>query len=188
MVCIILSETERVTGNIYCPRSPVDNTILSDNITPENWIIENGVALVAQQSWLQNASIRDNILFGLPYHEARYVQVVKMCALEKDLDMFEDGDLTEIGEKGLTLSGGQKQRVALARAVYSRARHILLDDVLSAVDAHTAMHLMSECIMGPLMTDRTRILVTHHVNLCLPSASYLVRALGCQPFFFRIDV
>ncbi|CAG8497498.1 9417_t:CDS:10 [Paraglomus brasilianum] len=170
----LLGETERVTGNIYCPRSPVDNTILSDNITPENWIIENGVALVAQQSWLQNASIRDNILFGLPYHEARYVQVVKMCALEKDLEMFEDGDLTEIGEKGLTLSGGQKQRVALARAVYSRARHILLDDVLSAVDAHTAMHLMSECIMGSLMTDRTRIIVTHHVNLCLPSASYLV--------------
>jgi ABC-type bacteriocin/lantibiotic exporter with double-glycine peptidase domain len=107
-----------------------------------------------------------------------------MCALNKDLELFEDGDLTEIGEKGLTLSGGQKQRVALARAVYSRAKHILLDDVLSAVDAHTAMHLMNECIMGSLMVERTRILVTHHVNLCLPSALYLVMTVLHLGFCF----
>lgn len=85
-------------------------------------------------AWLQNASIRDNILFGLPYVEKRYQATLSACALDKDLSIFEDGDMTEIGEKGITLSGGQKARVALARAVYSRAKIILMDDVLSAVD------------------------------------------------------
>ena len=84
-------------------------------LDPSNWIIENSVAYVAQQAWLQNATIRDNILFDLPYNESRYKQVVKMCALEKDFQIFEDGDMTEIGEKGITLSGGQKQRCSLAR-------------------------------------------------------------------------
>jgi ABC-type multidrug transport system fused ATPase/permease subunit len=73
-------------------------------------------------------------LFGLPLNEARYKEVLFECALPRDLSQFEDGDLTEIGEKGITLSGGQKARVALARALYSRARHIIMDDVLSAVD------------------------------------------------------
>lgn len=85
-------------------------------------------------AWLQNASIRDNILFGLPYVEKRYQATLTACALDKDLSIFEDGDMTEIGEKGITLSGGQKARVALARAVYSRAKIILMDDILSAVD------------------------------------------------------
>ncbi|KAJ2961221.1 hypothetical protein NQZ79_g3555 [Umbelopsis isabellina] len=84
------------------------------------------------------------------------------------------GDLTEIGEKGITLSGGQKARVALARAVYSRAQHLLMDDVLSAVDAYTAKHIYQKCIMGPLMRNRTRLLVTHHVRLCLEGAIQVV--------------
>jgi ABC-type multidrug transport system fused ATPase/permease subunit len=91
-----------------------------------------GLAHVSQTSWLQNAAIRDNILFGLPYVESRYKATLTACALDKDLSIFEGGDLTEIGEKGITLSGGQKARVALARAVYSRAKNVLMDDVLSA--------------------------------------------------------
>lgn len=83
---------------------------------------------------MQNASIRDNIVFGLPFNRKRYFAVLKACALEKDLSILEDGDQTEIGEKGITLSGGQKARVALARAVYSRAKNVFMDDVLSAVD------------------------------------------------------
>ncbi|CAG8566074.1 12436_t:CDS:2 [Acaulospora colombiana] len=168
----LLGETNVLSGKINCPRSPTDRP--DKDINALNWILPNGVAYVAQQPWLQNASIRDNILFGLPYDEERYNQVIMMCALEKDFEVFEDGDMTEIGEKGITLSGGQKQRCALARAVYSRAKHILIDDVLSAVDAHTARHLMNECLLGPLMKGRTRILVTHHVGLCLSVASYLV--------------
>jgi ABC-type multidrug transport system fused ATPase/permease subunit len=77
--------------------------------------LSNSVALVSQQAWLLNATIRDNILFGLPFDQQRYHQVLTMSTLDKDLEIFQDGDLTEIGEKGITLSGGQKQRVALAR-------------------------------------------------------------------------
>lgn len=80
-----------------------------------NWILDNCVAFVAQESFLQNASIRSNITFGLPFHEERYKAVIKACALLRDFEILEDGDLTEVGEKGLTLSGGQKQRCSLAR-------------------------------------------------------------------------
>lgn len=91
-----------------------------------------------------------------------------------DLAILEDGDQTEIGEKGVNLSGGQKARVSLARAVYSRASYLFLDDVLSAVDAHTASHLFQNCLKGPLLRGRTVILVSHHVQLCAPGAAYIV--------------
>ncbi|CAI2167170.1 11640_t:CDS:10 [Funneliformis geosporum] len=168
----LLGETHVIDGKANCPKSPTSP--INSDLNPSNWILSNSVALVAQQAWLQNASIRSNIIFSLPYDEDRYAEVIRVCSLEKDLEILEDGDMTEIGEKGITLSGGQKQRVALARAVYSRAKHILMDDVLSAVDAHTAKHLMIECLSGTLMKGRTIILVTHHVRLCLKEASYLV--------------
>ncbi|KAI9594973.1 P-loop containing nucleoside triphosphate hydrolase protein [Syncephalis fuscata] len=141
---------------------------------PNGQAIGGQVAYVAQQAWLQSLSIRDNILFGQKYEEDRYNQVVFACALERDLEILDAGDSTEIGEKGVTLSGGQKQRVALARALYSSAKHILLDDCLSAVDAHTAKHIVKHCLQGPLMQGRTRILVTHHVELCAHSAAFTV--------------
>ncbi|GAA6053022.1 hypothetical protein JCM3770_002387 [Rhodotorula araucariae] len=134
-----------------------------------------GVAYAAQLPWLQHDSIRNNILFGSPYEKERYEQVIEACALQADLDMFDAGDETEIGEKGISLSGGQKARVALARAVYSRAKTVLLDDPLSAVDSHTARHLFRKCLRGPLLENRTVILITHHISLCLGSADYLVR-------------
>ncbi|CAG8489136.1 4720_t:CDS:10, partial [Dentiscutata heterogama] len=152
----LLGETCIISGNINSPRSltsPIDQ-----NINENNWILPNCTAYVAQQVWLQNASIRDNVLFGLPYNESRYNQVIKVCALEKDFQILEDGDMTEIGEKGITLSGGQKMRVALA----------------SAVDAHTALQLMNKCLLGPIMKGRTRILVTHHIRFGLTGATYLV--------------
>ena len=99
-----------------------------------SWELTFDVFVINVIAWLQNASIRDNILFGLPCIEKRYKETLKACALDKDLSILEDGDMTEIGEKGITLSGGQKARVALARAVYSRAKNVLMDDVLSAVD------------------------------------------------------
>ncbi|RIA87106.1 P-loop containing nucleoside triphosphate hydrolase protein [Glomus cerebriforme] len=171
----LLGETHVISGKVNFPKSPTDP--INYDLNPSNWILPNSVALVSQQAWLQNASIRSNVIFGLPYDEERYEAVIKMCSLEKDLEIFEDGDMTEIGEKGITLSGGQKQRVSLARAVYSRAKHILMDDVLSAVDAHTAKHLMNNCILGSFMKGRTIILVTHHIRLGLSGASYLV-AMG----------
>ncbi|KAJ2348008.1 hypothetical protein GGH91_001582, partial [Coemansia sp. RSA 2671] len=134
------------------------------------------IAYVSQEAWLRNATIRENILFGEQYDAARYEEVLRVCALKPDLRILSAGDQTEIGERGVTLSGGQKQRVALARAVYSSRRILLIDDCLSAVDAHTAKHILTECLLSktPLMLGRTRVLVTHHVSMCLPFAQYVV--------------
>lgn len=99
---------------------------------------------------------------------------MEACSLLSDLDILEDGDQTEIGEKGVNLSGGQKARVSLARAVYSRASYVLLDDIMSAVDAHTAAHLFDKCLRGPLLAKRTVILVSHHVQLCAPAAKLVI--------------
>ncbi|GLB44359.1 putative ABC transporter transmembrane region [Lyophyllum shimeji] len=142
---------------------------------------ENGlmhaISYAAQTPWLRHQSIKDNILFGYPYDEERYNAVVECCALKPDLDMLEDGDATEIGARGVSLSGGQKARVALARAVYARTRYVLLDDPLSAVDSHTSRFLYERLLRGPLLANRTVVLVTHHVELVLPGAYYLVRML-----------
>ncbi|KAF7362389.1 hypothetical protein MVEN_00585800 [Mycena venus] len=135
------------------------------------------ISYAAQSPWLRHQSIKDNILFGYPFDEARYDQVIESCALRPDLDMLEDGDATEIGEKGVSLSGGQKARVALARAVYAKTKYVLLDDPLSAVDSHTSRTLYEKCLRGPLLANRTVVLVTHHVELVLPGAHYLVRML-----------
>ncbi|KAJ1801380.1 hypothetical protein LPJ59_000345 [Coemansia sp. RSA 2399] len=134
------------------------------------------IAYVAQEAWLRNATIRENILFGEAYEKERYEEVLRVCALKPDLRIFPAGDETEVGERGITLSGGQKQRLTLARAVYSDHRILLIDDCLSAVDAHTGKHILMECLLGrtKLMQGRTRVLITHHVPMCLPYADFMV--------------
>ncbi|KAJ7794752.1 hypothetical protein B0H14DRAFT_3888596 [Mycena olivaceomarginata] len=156
---------------------PGGRIIVAKNNSVDGHGNTHGIAYAAQSSWLRHQSIRDNILFGSPMDEARYNEVIQCCALRPDLDMLEDGDATEIGVKGVSLSGGQKARVALARAVYSRKKYVLLDDPLSAVDSHTSRFLYEKCLQGPLLANRTVILVTHHVELVLPGAHYLVRML-----------
>ncbi|KAL0950659.1 hypothetical protein HGRIS_007445 [Hohenbuehelia grisea] len=133
-----------------------------------------GISYASQESWVQNETIRDNILFGSPYNEDRYTKVIRQCCLERDIGMFEAGDMTEVGEKGITLSGGQKARVTLARAVYSRTETILLDDVLAALDVHTAKWIVDKCFSGDLLKGRTVILVTHNIALAKPIASFIV--------------
>ncbi|KAG6919579.1 hypothetical protein DXG01_004242 [Tephrocybe rancida] len=133
-----------------------------------------GVAYAAQESWVQNETIKENILFGAPFDEARYKKVLYQCSLERDLTLFEAGDRTEVGEKGLTLSGGQKARITLARAVYSQAEIILLDDVLAALDVHTAKWIVEKCFAGDLIQGRTVLLVTHNVAMARPIAGYVV--------------
>lgn len=127
---------------------------------------------MAQQAWIQNGSLQQNILFGKPYDEARYNEVIRACELTQDLSMLPDGDKTEIGEKGINLSGGQKQRVSLARAVYQNADIYLLDDALSAVDAHVGKNIVQNCLLG-LLANKTRILVTHQLQF-LRSADYVL--------------
>ncbi|KAF8963028.1 hypothetical protein BDZ97DRAFT_1920149 [Flammula alnicola] len=144
---------------------------------PDSWFNlprNGGVAYATQESWVQNASIRDNILFGAPYDEERYRNVIRQCALENDLELFEAGDKTEVGERGLTLSGGQKARVTLARAIYSQAKIILLDDILAALDVHTSTWIVNKCLRGDLVKGRTILLVTHNVALAAPIADFIV--------------
>ncbi|TFY70118.1 hypothetical protein EVJ58_g61 [Rhodofomes roseus] len=133
-----------------------------------------GVAYAAQESWVQNETIKDNILFGAPYDEERYNKVIDQCGLSRDLTLFEAGDQTEVGEKGLTLSGGQKARITLARAVYSSAEILLLDDVLAALDVHTAKWIVDKCFKGDLIRGRTVLLVTHNVAMASPIADFVV--------------
>ncbi|XP_055077733.1 multidrug resistance-associated protein 1-like [Periophthalmus magnuspinnatus] len=124
------------------------------------------VALVPQQAWTLNASVKENILFGAPRSEGWYHRVLEACALLPDLDLLPAGDSSEIGEKGVNLSGGQRQRISLARAVYRKSDIYLLDDPLSAVDAHVGQHIFDR-VIGPngLLRDKTRILVTHGASL-----------------------
>ncbi|KAF9977214.1 hypothetical protein BGZ73_006687 [Actinomortierella ambigua] len=147
LLSAILGETYRVRGSITV-RTPTKT-----------------IAYVAQQAWIINATVRDNILFGNTLDQARYDHIVFACGLEPDLAMLPAGDQTEIGERGINLSGGQKQRVALARAAYANADLYLLDDPLSAVDAHVDRHLWTH-LLGPegLLKDKTRLLVTHGIH------------------------
>ncbi|KDR83065.1 hypothetical protein GALMADRAFT_238871 [Galerina marginata CBS 339.88] len=133
-----------------------------------------GIAYAAQESWVQSATIRDNILFGSLYDEERYKKVLRQCALEHDLELFDAGDNTEVGERGLTLSGGQKARVTLARAIYSNADIILLDDVLAALDVHTSAWIVDKCFHGDLVKGRTILLVTHNIALVGPIADFVI--------------
>ncbi|KAM5539771.1 hypothetical protein V8D89_006584 [Ganoderma adspersum] len=135
---------------------------------------EGGVAYAAQESWVQNDTIKNNIVFGAPFDEVRYKKVLKQCALERDLGLFDAGDKTEVGEKGITLSGGQKARITLARAVYSDAEILLFDDILAALDVHTSRWIVNKCLDGDLLRGRTVILVTHNVAMVSPIADFVV--------------
>ncbi len=163
----LLGEMICTKGEVHLPKAA--------HVVDETTGLYDGVAYASQLPWLQHDTIKGNILFGAPFEQDRYDAVVEACALQADFKQFEAGDQTEIGEKGISLSGGQKARVALARAVYSRAKTILLDDPLSAVDSHTAKHLFTKCLKGPLLRTRTVILITHHVALCLKGSAYLVQ-------------
>ena len=123
------------------------------------------IAYLPQQAWMQNATLRDNILFGEKYEKKFYNLVLDACALRPDLEILAGGDETEIGEKGINVSGGQKQRISLARAVYCRASVYLLDDPLSAVDTHVGKHLFQQ-VIGPegMLRSKTRLLVTHAIS------------------------
>ena len=121
-------------------------------------------AFCPQYAWIQNTSVKENILFGKPYNKEWYDAVVDACALRPDLEALPNGDMTEIGERGITVSGGQKQRLNIARAIYFDSDIILMDDPLSAVDAHVGRHIFDNAICG-LLKDKCRILATHQLHV-----------------------
>ncbi|XP_069129780.1 ATP-binding cassette sub-family C member 5-like [Argopecten irradians] len=125
--------------------------------------VDGSVAYAAQQAWIFNGTLRENVIFGLPYDSIWYKTVIHACGLEPDLDLLPNRDMTEIGERGINISGGQKQRLSLARAVYSKSDIYLLDDPLSAVDVHVGRHLFHQCIKKTLK-GKTVILVTHQLQ------------------------
>ena len=174
LLAAILGEVEVLDGYVHVPRDACPQERFDSKATAGNWILPTAVAFVSQTPWIENATIKNNILFGLPLDPVRYSQVVQACALTADLALFEDGDETEVGVQGVSLSGGQKWRVSLARAIYSRAGILIMDDVFSALDAHVGKHVYENAVMGELAEGRTRILATHHVSLCLPGAKYAV--------------
>lgn len=136
----LLGETILEAGTATCPRD---------------------VAYVPQTAWLQNDTIRQNILFYSPFDQSRYMKVVEASGLDQDLKQLSEGDITTVGERGTALSGGQRQRVSLARALYSPSSTLLLDDIFSALDTHTTSLVYERCFRGGLLANRTVVLVTN---------------------------
>uniref|UniRef100_A0A673UDD6 Multidrug resistance-associated protein 1 n=1 Tax=Suricata suricatta TaxID=37032 RepID=A0A673UDD6_SURSU len=164
-----------VVGTVGSGKSSLMSAMLGEMENVHGHItIKGTIAYVPQQSWIQNGTIKDNIIFGSQLDEKRYQQVLEACALLPDLKVLPGGDLVEIGEKGINLSGGQKQRISLARAIYQNSDIYVLDDPLSAVDAHVGKHIFNK-ILGPngLLKDKTRLLITHSIHF-LPQVDEIV--------------
>ncbi|ORX79967.1 P-loop containing nucleoside triphosphate hydrolase protein [Anaeromyces robustus] len=162
-----------IVGAVGSGKSSLVNAIIGEMKRESGKIIIGGkYSYCSQKAWIRNATVRENILLGKPYNKERYDKAVENCALLRDFDIFSNGDMTELGERGANLSGGQKQRINLARAVYEDSDVIFMDDPLSAVDAHVSRFLFEKCITG-VLAGKTRILVTHQLHL-LPKVDYVV--------------
>ena len=162
-----------IVGSIGSGKSSLLQGLVGEMRRTEGKVTFSGTtSLCAQSPWIQNATVRENIVFGQAWDENRYWAAVRDACLEPDLELLEDGDSTEIGEKGINLSGGQKQRVNIARAIYFDSDIIALDDPLSALDAGVGKALFFNAIMGAL-SGKTRILVTHALHF-LPHVDNII--------------
>ncbi|CAE7095301.1 unnamed protein product [Rhizoctonia solani] len=154
-----------ILGRVGSGKTSLMSAVVGEMIRADGTVKVNGkIAYAPQNAWIMNATIRENILFSHRYDEEFYNVVLDACALRPDLALFKDGDLTEVGEKGITLSGGQRARISLARTVYARADLYLLDDPLAAVDAHVARHVFDR-VIGPngLLAGKARLHITNSV-------------------------
>ena len=153
-----------LSGPVGSGKSSVLSAINQEVAISEGNIFCAGtIAYVSQTPWVFPGTIRENILFGEDYDEKRFKTVIEVCALQRDMHIFPDGDQTIVGERGVILSGGQQARMSLARAVYADADVYLLDDPLSAVDANVGEHIFQKCICE-LLSTKTRLLVTHQMR------------------------
>ncbi|XP_068923442.1 ATP-binding cassette sub-family C member 4 isoform X2 [Petaurus breviceps papuanus] len=163
-----------VVGPVGSGKSSLLSAVLGELPKYEGLVnVKGTIAYVSQQPWVFSGTVRSNILFGKNYEKEKYDRVIKACALKKDLQLFEHGDLTVIGDRGTTLSGGQKARINLARAVYQDADIYLLDDPLSAVDGEVGRHLFEHCITQTLH-EKIRILVTHQLQYLKDTSQILI--------------
>lgn len=169
-----------ITGPIGTGKSSLLSAMAGFMRKTSGTVEVDGDLLMCGYPWIQNATVRDNIIFGSPYDKERFDEVVRVCSLKADIDILPGGELTEIGERGITLSGGQKARINLARSVYKEKDIFLFDDVLSAVDSRVGKHIMDECLLGRLK-DKTRILATHQLSL-IEKASVVI-VLGVDGSF-----
>ncbi|KAL9047131.1 MAG: hypothetical protein Q9214_000212, partial [Letrouitia sp. 1 TL-2023] len=163
------AELTCVVGRVGSGKSSLLQALLGDLWKISGGVVVHGrIAYVAQQSWVMNATVKENIVFGHRWDPQFYERTMVACALTEDLKTLPDGDQTEVGERGISLSGGQKARLTLARAVYARADVYLLDDCLSAVDQHVGRHLIDQ-VLGPrgLLAGKTRILATNSIPVLL---------------------
>ncbi|XP_040091303.1 multidrug resistance-associated protein 4-like, partial [Oryx dammah] len=163
-----------VVGPVGTGKSSLLSAVLGELPPSQGKVNVHGrIAYVSQQPWLFPGTVKSNILFGKKYEKERYEEVIKACALEKDLKFLEEGDLTEIGDRGTPLSEGQKARVSLARAVYQDADIYLLDDPLSAVDTVVSRHLFKQCVYQALK-EKITILVTHQLQHLKDASQILI--------------
>ncbi|XP_046392253.1 probable multidrug resistance-associated protein lethal(2)03659 [Ischnura elegans] len=154
-----------IIGSVGSGKSSLMQAILGEMPTTGGTMkIYGRVSYASQEPWVFGGTIRQNILFGEKYDERRYRAVTAACALRPDFRQLPRGDLTHVGDRGSLLSGGQRARVNLARALYGRADIFLLDDPLSAVDAHVGKHLVEECLSGSLLRGATVLLATHQIQ------------------------
>ncbi|KAI5286857.1 hypothetical protein KEM54_006450 [Ascosphaera aggregata] len=164
-LCLKRNELVAVIGSVGCGKTSLLSALAGEmRLVSGSAHMNASRAYCPQYAWIQNATVRDNILFGKPFVREKYDRVIEACALKPDLEMFTAGDRTEIGERGITLSGGQKQRLNIARAIYFGADLVLLDDPLSAVDAHVGRHIMDNAICG-LLKNSCRLLATHQLHV-----------------------
>jgi ATP-binding cassette, subfamily C (CFTR/MRP), member 1 len=163
-----------IVGRVGAGKSSLLQSVLGDLWKINGEVVVHGrLAYVAQQSWVMNASVKENIVFGHRWDPHFYNQTVAACALTDDFKQLPDGDQTEVGERGISLSGGQKARLTLARAVYARADIYLLDDVLSAVDQHVGRHIINNVLgANGLLSGKARILATNAITV-LKEADYI---------------
>lgn len=167
-------ELSCIVGRVGAGKSSMLQTMLGDLWREQGTVeVAGTVAYASQQTWILNATVKENIIFGYRYDSEFYEKTIQACALTADFAQLPDGDETVVGERGISLSGGQKARVSLARAVYARADIYLLDDVLSAVDSHVGKHIIDN-VLGPrgLLSSKTRILATNAISV-LRQASYI---------------
>ena len=155
-----------VCGRVGSGKSSLCSALIGLLRTSEGGKVElkGRLAYVPQSSFIMNDTVQGNILFGAPLDAERYARVVTACQLDDDIASLPSGHTTEIGERGITISGGQKQRISIARAAYSEASVVLLDDPLSAMDAHVGGNLFNQCIMKEI-AGATRVFCTNQLQL-----------------------